>query len=61
MRLRSLLAADYTGVTFVRKLELDFEKYKYRKIGGWNQASFKKGKAVIEVDVTPVCKDATQY
>lgn len=71
VRLRNLLAADTpiirklavynTGVTFVRKLELDSEKYKYLKIGGWDQASFKKEKAVFEVDVTPVCKDATQY
>jgi len=71
IRLRNLLAADTpiirklaaynTGAAFERKLELDSEKYKYLKIGGWDQASFEKEKAVFEIDVAPVCKDATQY
>lgn len=71
IRLRSLLAsatpiirklaAYNTGTAFERKPGLDSEKYKYLKIGGWDQASFEKGKAVFEIDVAPACKDATQY
>ena len=59
-----ILGVDHdpdTGIAIARSAEQNLDKCKYRRIGSWNQGSFKKGKAVIEMDVTSICSDATQY
>lgn len=55
------LAAYCSGTRLEHKPELETENFKYHKIGGWEQASFKNGTAHCKCDITPVCNDATQY